>query len=368
MKTIVLTGGGSAGHVVPHLALLPGLKRRFDRIYYIGGLTGIEKDIIGKQAGIKYFGVTTVKLRRKLTLKNLAIPYRYIKGRKEAVKLLKELKPDVIFSKGGFVAVPVVSAAARLNIPVIAHESDITPGLANKLTAKKCRAICTTFKSAAEALGEKAVFTGAPVRAELYAGDKSGALAKVKITGNKPVLLVMGGSLGAKAVNAALRENLKAFTRAYDVIHICGKGNLLSGHSSLDLATPAGNETPGSYIQYEYADNIAELFAAADIVVSRAGSGAIHELLALKKPMLLIPLPKAESRGDQLLNAADFERRGIARILLQEEMTGKTLKEAADKLYLERQILTANMSREKNADGTANILKVIMDCVKTVGS
>ncbi len=385
----MLTGGGSAGHVVPHLALLPALKKRFDKIYYIGSLSGIEKDIIGKHPEIVYYGVTTVKLRRKFTLKNLAIPFKSIKGRREAETILRQLKPDIVFSKGGFVAVPVVSAAAKLKIPVVAHESDITPGLANKLTAKKCKKICTTFPAAAKLLGEKAVYTGAPIRPELY---KAAASAKgYDFTGEKPVLLVMGGSLGAKAVNAALRENLRLFTNAYDVLHICGKGNLLSANipekslvlkperlpdknnvfgarKPLQYIPPPAAESggkpnlPANYIQIEYTDDIAPLFAAADIVISRAGSGAIHELLALKKPMLLIPLPKTESRGDQLLNADDFKRRGIARVLLQEEMTSKSLKAAADKLYEERLILAANMQKEKNADGTANIMHVILEC------
>ena len=335
--------------MIPHLALLPLLKRKFDRIVYIGGHTGIENDIISKQTGIAYYGVTAVKLRRKLTLKNLAIPFKAAKGIGEAKRLLKQIKPDVVFSKGGFVAVPVVSAAARLKIPVVAHESDYTPGLANRLTAKKCKAVCATFEDTVKFMKANARFTGAPVRKELYKGDKDAVVKKHGFTGQKPVLLVMGGSLGAKAINAALRDNLREFCADYDVIHICGRGNAVSRQ-----AVP-------NYIQYEFTEDIAGLFAAADIVISRAGSGSIFELLALKKPMLLIPLPKAESRGDQLLNADYFQKRGIARVLRQENMTGKTLKAAADKLYQDRQNLIEKMSKENNSDGTENIFKVICE-------
>ena len=357
MRTIVLTGGGSAGHVIPHLALLPYLKNRFDKIYYMGGISGIEKDIIEKQSGITYRGVTAVKLRRKLTLKNLSIPFKVLKGKREAAALLKKIKPDIVFSKGGFVAVPVVLAAAKLKIPVVAHESDITPGLANKLTAGKCKAVCATFEDAAQRIGKNARFTGAPIRKELYSGDRAATMKRHSFSGSKPVLLVMGGSLGAKAINAALRESLADFCATYDIIHICGKGNLI---------TQNGKPQDGdkSYIQYEFTETIADLFAAADIVISRAGSGAIFELLALKKPMLLIPLPKAESRGDQLLNAGYFEKRGIAKVLLQEDMSGKTLKAAADNLYRERHKLIEKMNAEKNADGTENIFNVIIESIR----
>ena len=362
MKTIVLTGGGSAGHVIPHLALLPLLRQRFDRIVYIGGHTGIEKDIISKQAGVEYYGVTAAKLRRKLTLKNLAVPYKAVKGICEAKRLLKQIKPDVVFSKGGFVAVPAVFAAARLKIPVVAHESDYTAGLANRLTCRKCRAVCATFEDTVKLIKANGRFTGAPIRKELYKGDKAAVMKRHGFAGGKPVLLVMGGSLGAKAINAALRANLKEFCADYDIIHICGRGNSqpFGPLPAVPMATPPPL-TADHYIQYEFTEDVAGLFAAADVVISRAGSGSVFELLALKKPMLLIPLPKAESRGDQLLNAEYFCKRGIARVLRQENMTGKTLKAAADKLYQERQKLIDNMSKEKNADGTENIFKVICE-------
>ena len=326
MKRIILTGGGTAGHVTPNLALLPRLKEDGWEVHYIGSYQGIERDLI-TAAGIPYYGISSGKFRRYFDPKNFSDPFRVLKGCKEASALIRQLEPDVIFSKGGFVAVPVVLAARRHHVPAVIHESDITPGLANRICIPSARTICANFPETLNYLPkEKAVLTGTPIRPELFAGSRIRGLDFCGFTANRPVLLVMGGSTGAAAVNEAVWNLLPTLVRRFQIIHLCGRGKMNSAYAG----------TPG-YAQYEYiSKELPDLLAAADLVLSRAGANAICELLALRKPNILIPLPAASSRGDQLLNAESFERQGYSYILKEEELTNETLLTAITEVYDKR--------------------------------
>ena len=326
MKKIILTGGGTAGHVTPNLALIPSLQERGYEIRYIGSYQGMEKKLI-EDAGIPYSGISSGKLRRYFDLKNFSDPFRVIKGYEEACRLLKEFKPDVIFSKGGFVAVPVVMAARHRHIPTIIHESDMTPGLANKLCIPSAKKVCCNFPETLQYLpAEKAVLTGSPIRAELLKGDRLSGLQYAHLSAEKPVILVIGGSLGSVVVNQAVRGLLPRLLPDYQVVHICGKGHL---DESLIGTT--------GYVQYEYVDApLRHLFAAADLVISRAGANSICEILALHKPNILIPLSAAASRGDQILNASSFSKQGFSTMLEEEAMTGDTLYQAISDTYENR--------------------------------
>lgn len=346
---IVMTGGGTAGHVTPNLALIPLLKERGWQIAYIGGGDGIERGLIEAVEGVPFFGISTGKLRRYFDLKNLSDPFRVLKGLAQAHRILGRERPDVVFSKGGFVAVPVVYAAAMRRIPVVAHESDMTPGLANKLCAPFTRVLCTTFPETAKSV-KRGVHTGAPLRAELYHGEREKGLSMFSLDGHKPVLMMTGGSQGAVAVNTALRQALGRLLTTFDVLHLCGRGNL----------DPALEGKEG-YRQVEYvSEGMSDAFAAADIVLSRAGSNSICELLALKKPHLLVPYPKGStSRGDQVDNALSFEKRGFSRVLQQQDMTPDRLYEEIMQTWKRREELKGAMKKEPSADGTMAVLRQI---------
>lgn len=349
MKKIVLTGGGTAGHVTPNIALLPALSRAGYEISYMGSYDGIEKKLIADFA-IPYTGISTGKLRRYLDIKNLTDPFRVLKGFAEARKYLKEYRPDVVFSKGGFVSVPVVRAAAALGIPCIIHESDMTPGLANKLCFPVAEKICCNFPETMQMLPEgKAVLTGSPIRAELAQGNKIAGLDMCGFTANKPVIMVIGGSLGAANVNKAVRDSLPRLLEDFQVVHLCGKDKI----DNLLLATPG-------YKQFEYIKaELKDLFAMADIVISRAGANSICELLALKKPNLLIPLPAASSRGDQLLNAASFEAQGFSIVINEDDLTTELLVTKVQELFCNRQSYHDAMSRSGQMDSIRTIMRLI---------
>ena len=349
MKRIVLTGGGTAGHVTPNIALLPHLKKLGYDIQYIGSYDGIEKKLI-EELGISYHGISSGKLRRYFDIKNFSDPFRVAKGFFQAKKLLKQLKPDIIFSKGGFVTVPVVQAAKTQHIPVILHESDMTPGLANRLALPAALKICCNFPETVSHLPEgKAVVTGSPIREELRHGKRLSALQFCGFTADKPVLLSIGGSLGSVAVNQAIRSILPELLQSFQVIHLCGKGNL----------DPSLNDTSG-YVQYEYIKNeLADLFALADIVVSRAGANAICELLELRKPNLLIPLSAAASRGDQILNAASFQKQGFSVVLQEEDLTSDLLLDRILNLYENRQTYINAMDKSSASNAVDTIVALI---------
>lgn len=348
MKRIVLTGGGTAGHVTPNLALLPSLRTKGYDIHYIGSYEGMEKSLV-EDYKIPYHGIASGKLRRYFDWKNFTDPFRVIKGFFEANKLMKELKPQVVFSKGGFVSVPVVIAAKKNHIPAIIHESDMTPGLANRLCFNSAEKICCNFPETIDKLpAGKAVLTGSPIRAELLLGDASKAEEICNFDDkDKPVIMVVGGSLGAASVNAMIRKILPRLTEKFNVLHLCGKGKL---DESL-VGTPG-------YFQMEYAkDEMKDLFALSEIVVSRAGANAICELLALHKPNILIPLPASASRGDQILNAQSFSKQGFSVVLDEDsDFTEDSLYDAIINLYENREKYRETML---NSGQTNAVLKVM---------
>jgi len=353
-KKIVLTGGGTAGHVTPNLALIPELKKAGYDITYIGSYDGIEKKLIA-DFGIPYYGVSTGKLRRYLDPKNFSDPFRIMKGFAESRKLLKKIKPDIIFSKGGFVSVPVIRAASTLKIPCIIHESDITVGLANKLCFPVATKVCCNFPETMQYLPEgKAVLTGTPIRTELTEGSRSRGMEMCGFTDDKPVILVIGGSQGAGSINKIVRSTLPKLLNEYQVIHICGKDKM----DNLLLNKPG-------YAQFEYLkEGLKDAIALSDIVVSRAGANSICELLALRKPNLLIPLPASASRGDQLLNAASFEKQGFSMVLHEEDLDEKSFMNALAHLYENRQTFIDAMNKSDQMQPTLTIMKLIEECSK----
>lgn len=353
MKKIVLTGGGTAGHVTPNIALLPALKKEGFEIYYIGAKTGMEKGLVEK-TDVPYYGVSTGKLRRQMNFNNLKTNFtdifKVFSGIGEAKKIIKDIKPDVVFSKGGFVSVPVVIGAKLNGVPVIIHESDITPGLANKISMPFAKKVCTTFPETLNYVGDKGVFTGTPIREELFEGSKEAGLALCGFDGTKPVIMMMGGSQGAVKINKALRGCLDELLKDFAVIHLCGKGN-----SDKSL------ENKKDYKQFEYAsDELKDLFAATDIVLSRAGSNAINEFAALKKPSLLIPLPARNSRGDQILNAESFKKQGFSAVLDEDTMTHEILVKEIKSLYENRQKYIDAMEKRTVTNG----IEAVMDLIR----
>ena len=355
MKHIVLTGGGTAGHVTPNIALIPKLKEAGYKISYIGSYDGMERKLI-EDLGIPYYGISSGKLRRYFDPKNFSDPFRVVKGYFEAKKLLKKLKPNVVFSKGGFVSVPVVLAAKACKVPALIHESDMTPGLANKLCIPSAAKVCCNFPETVKCLPEnKAVLTGTPIRQELLSGDAREGLKFCGFNAAKPVILVIGGSLGSVAVNHAVRSILPELLKDFQVIHLCGKDKL---DASL-------NGTEG-YVQFEYIkDELPDLFAAADLIISRAGANSICEILALRKPNILIPLSAAASRGDQILNANSFAKQGFSTVLEEEVLTADTLSQAIEETYKNRQQFIDKMSESHLNNAVKTIMGLIHDCARS---
>ena len=349
MKRILLTGGGTAGHVTPNIALLPRLRELGYDISYMGSYDGIEKKLI-TEFQIPYYGISSGKLRRYFDPKNFSDPFKVLKGYGEAVRIIRKLKPDVVFSKGGFVSVPVVLAAKRCKVPCIIHESDMTPGLANKLAIPAASKVCCNFPETLQYLPkDKAVLSGSPIRQELLHGDALAARKFTGLTDDKPVILVMGGSLGAAAVHEAVRKILPTLLKDFHVIHLCGKGKLDASLSGLS-----------GYVQYEYInEELKDLFALADIVISRAGANSICELLALHKPNLLIPLSAAASRGDQILNARSFEKQGFSLVLEEEAISNEVLLQTIHRLYDERASFSEAMKASRQTDSIDTIVGLI---------
>ena len=346
-KKIVMTGGGTAGHVTPNIALFPALRAEDYEIHYIGSFDGIEKKLI-EDFDVPYYGISTGKFRRYFDPKNFSDPFRVMKGFFEARKILKHIKPDIVFSKGGFVSVPVVRAAASLKIPCIIHESDMTPGLANKLCIPVSRKICCNFPETFDMLPpEKAVLTGSPIREELSTGNKEVGLAFCGFNHEKPVIMVMGGSQGAAAVNQAIRDALPKLLEKYQVVHLCGKDKM----DNLLLTVPG-------YKQFEYIkEEMKDLLAMADLVISRSGANAISELLALRKPNILIPLPSG--RGDQLLNADSYEAQGFSIVINEDDLTTKVLLQKVEELWQNKETYVKTMSESKQRDAIGQIMGLI---------
>ncbi len=346
MKKIVFTGGGTAGHVYPCLAIIEELDPKEYEIHYIGG-HGMEKDIIKKEKNIIYHEIDPIKLERKLTLKNFLIPIKLFKSILQAKKILKEIDPCIIFSKGGFVAVPVVVAGAKLKKNVISHESDLSMGLANKIILKFCNKMCVSFDKTARG-NKKIIYTGQPIRKKVLNGRKTNLTFFNKLNKSKPTLLVLGGSSGAKFINEKIWENLEWLCEKYNVVHVTGKRcEQKYNHQN--------------YFQVDYAENIGDYLDCAEIVVSRAGSGAINEFLALKKPMLLIPLSKKCSRGDQIENAKLFKEYGYAEMIEEEEFNNNLFMEKLEDLTKNIKNYQKNMQKNAKNDANKKIIAVIKE-------
>ncbi len=350
---IILTGGGTAGHVTPNMALIPELKAKGYEISYIGSHNGIEKKLIA-DFNIPYYSISTGKFRRYFDPKNFTDPFRVCKGFMEARKLIKKIQPDVVFSKGGFVSVPVIKAAASLGVPCILHESDMTPGLANKLSFSSAKTICCNFPETLEMLPvDKARLTGTPIRKELMQGSKEAGKKFCGFTDDKPVIMVTGGSLGAQSINETIRFALPRLLPHFNIVHLCGKEKM----DNLKLQVEG-------YKQFEYVKNeMKDLFAMADIVVSRAGANAICELAALNKPNILIPLSAKSSRGDQIINAKSFEQQGFSVVIDNEELDEDILVESIFDVYENREKYIENMKKSNQFGATETILKIIEDTI-----
>ena len=341
MKKIVLTGGGTAGHIYPALALLPELKDY--EVYYIGS-NSLEKEILKNHTDIKFYEISAVKLQRKLTFKNLLIPFKLFKAIKKAKEVLKEIKPNVVFSKGGYVSLPVVYASKKLGIPVISHESDLSMGLANKLILKKCDVMCTSFPETMKT-NTKCVYTGQPIRQELLCGN--GSIVKQMFPCVKSILLVIGGSQGAKFINEVIWANVDVLTKDFNILHVCGKGNL-----NKRIKNP-------SYKQFEYVSNIGDFYAGTSIAISRAGCGVISELKANKIPSLLIPLSKKCSRGDQIENAKLYCKYGYCEMLEEEDYSKNRFLSLLKSVQTNRDKYINNMKKDKSPLANKKIVEII---------
>jgi UDP-N-acetylglucosamine--N-acetylmuramyl-(pentapeptide) pyrophosphoryl-undecaprenol N-acetylglucosamine transferase len=344
MKTIVLTGGGTAGHVMPNLALIPELKNYFNKIIYLGTSNGVEKNIVSKIKGVDFREIEAVKFVRKITLKNLAIPCKLLKSILHAKKVLKEINPSIVFSKGGFVSIPVAIAAWSLKIPVLTHESDLSLGLANKIIKKFAKYTLTSFEETSKDR-KKLVFTGSPIREQIFKGDAK--KLQLNFDENKKTLLILGGSLGAKAINDFIDFYLDTLLYKYNILHITGKGKL-------------NNKKLKNYHAIEYAENIEDFFAAADYVISRAGANVVFELLALNKPTVFIPLPKNESRGDQIDNAKYFFNKNMCEMLLQEDLNISNLLKSLNNLEKNEKTLKNNMKKLNLKNSNKKIVDLIL--------
>ena len=349
MQKILFTGGGSAGHVIPNVALIQELQKtgEYDLCYF--GTSGIEKGLI-TPLKIPYFTYAAPKLKRGCSFdaikNNLAIPHRFLQAISTAKKKLQEIRPDVVFSKGGYVALPVVYAAARLGIPCLTHESDLSPGLANKLMAKKCKRVLTAFPETAKRFS-RGVYCGQPLRGELFGRSKSAA--KRELTGGtqRKVILIFGGGSGSAAINDAIRKLAPALCRKYYLLHVCGKNGTLQ--SSLK-----------NYRQFPFIKDMGAAYAAADLIISRAGAGAVFETLALKKPAIFIPL-EGQTRGDQMENARYFSEKQLCYLLPQSRLDElpQTIERALADNGLKERLLTAPYS-----SGTKPALQIIRECLQ----
>lgn len=351
MKKIVFTGGGTGGHIMPNLSIIEEIKDKYE-IYYLG-TDGMEREIISKYPYIKFIEIPSVKLVRSLTPKNLLIPFKLVKSIKVCKDILSKLSPNLIFSKGGYVSIPVALAGHRLNIPILTHESDLTIGIANKIIAKKSKHICCTFEETANNYGKNAIHTGSPVRKQIFRGDKNKVLTKYKIDTSKPVITITGGSLGAQRINEVIWSNIDKLTKHYTLIHLVGKNKL---NKSL--------ENTKDYIQLEFTNNIEDYFNLSNLVICRAGSNTIFELLAIKKPMILLPLSKKSSRGDQILNAKNFYKKGYAEYILDESLNIETLIKNINTVLNNKDKYISAMSKSNKTNGTNDIIELIDKYIK----
>ncbi|WP_298625035.1 undecaprenyldiphospho-muramoylpentapeptide beta-N-acetylglucosaminyltransferase [uncultured Legionella sp.] len=351
-QRIVFTGGGTAGHVTPNLALIKEFSADGWNIHYIGSADGIEKGMI-QNIGIPFHAVNSGKLRRYFSFKNILDPFKIFIGVVQSFWLFHKLKPDVVFSKGGFVAFPVVVGAWLNRIPVVAHESDMTPGLANRLCFPFVNKICLTFEAGKKHFKrqDKIDVTGTPIRQQLFEGNKLRGLELCGFKADKPCLLVIGGSLGAGSINQSVRSALGELLKEYQVIHLCGKGKL---DASLDSLT--------GYRQFEYAnDELADLFAISSVVISRAGANSLYEILALGKPHILIPLSAQVSRGDQIQNARYFQGMGISVVIQDQSLNAGTLLNGLQEVMKNQMDIDNKIRALKIKSATDRIVAIIKE-------
>lgn len=350
MKSIVFCGGGTAGHVMPNIALIEKLNPKEIEIHYIGG-NGIEKDILKNYNYVKYHEIEAPKLIRRLTFKNLTIPFKLLKSISICKKLLKEIKPTLIFSKGGYLSIPVVMASK--NISIFSHESDYSMGLANKIIYRYSDIMFFSFSDTSLKYPKKGIFSGTPIRKNIFNGNKYKAKNSLNINNNLKNILIIGGSTGAKSLNDFIFNNIDTLTKSYNVIHITGKNK--NNYTDKKI---------NNYFPIEYVSDIENYLSLADIIISRAGSNAIFEFLALKKPMILIPLPLDQSRGDQILNADYFSKNGLAEVIYQEKLNYKTLEEKLNYINNNKNKIIKNLNNYKLDNGTNIILKEIKNKLK----
>ncbi len=351
---ILFTGGGSAGHVIVNLALIPIFQKEGWEIDYIGSKNGIERKLIEQLGGITYYPISTGKLRRYMSKENFKDPFKVMKGTMQAWRIIGKRKPSIIFSKGGFVSVPVIMAAKMRGVPAVIHESDFTPGLANKLAIPFSSKVLATFPETMTYLPEKkAEYVGAVIRDELFQGDKKKGLEMCGFSKAKPVLLIMGGSGGSERINNTVRASLDKLLPSFQIAHICGQGK-----------TDTSINRDG-YTQFEYVnETLKDLFAATDFVLSRAGSNAIFEFLALRKPMLLIPLSKEASRGDQIINAKSFVEKRYARVMEEEALTEDSLVHELSQLKEHAPIIIDNMKNYQSEKARDRVIEIIKNSGK----
>ncbi|MFD1037607.1 undecaprenyldiphospho-muramoylpentapeptide beta-N-acetylglucosaminyltransferase [Virgibacillus byunsanensis] len=353
-KRILFTGGGTAGHVIVNLALIPVFQREGWEVDYIGSKNGIERKLISQLDEVTYYPISTGKLRRYMSKENLKDPFKVLKGTAQAWRIIGKRKPSIIFSKGGFVSVPVVLAGKMRGIPSVIHESDFTPGLANKISTPFTQKVLATFPETMDYLPKKkAEYVGAVIRDELFQGSRKKGLEMCGFTDPKPVLLIMGGSGGSEKINETVRNSLDQLLTEFHVIHICGTGKI--------------DETieRKGYKQFEYVDEeLKDLFAATDYVLSRAGANAIFEFLALRKPMLLIPLSKGASRGDQIINAKSFMEKRYARVMQEENLAVESLMNEVFELKNNGSLMSINMESYKSEKAKERVIEIIMETKK----
>ena len=347
MATIILTGGGTAGHCTPNLALYPYLKNDFENIVYVGSENGIERNII-ENTEIPYYSIPCAKLNRVNKSKNFIMPFKVLLGVVKAGKILEKVKPDVVFSKGGYVSVPTVIAASIRKIPVITHESDYTVGLANKISSIYSKKVLTAFPETAKHV-KNGEYVGSPIRKSIFKASKEEALKSFGFNGKKPILLVTGGSQGAQIINKTLRKALPELLPKFDVIHVCGKNNV------------AQELSQKGYFQTEYINKIENAFAVCSVCVSRSGANTLFEVMSLKIPTVLIPLPQTASRGDQILNANYFQKKGLAHVLPQENLTPESLVLSVTSAYANRFNLLRNFESNPIKDASRQISRIIAD-------
>lgn len=353
MAKIMFTGGGTSGHITPNIAIINELKKE-NEIVYVGGKNSMEENLINKE-GIDFYGIASGKLRRYKSKENFVDVFRILKGTIQSIRLMFKLKPDLVFSKGGYVSSPVVWAAFLKRVPIIVHESDMTPGLSNRLSMPFAKKVCYTFPETEKYLkGTKNIETGMPIRSEILTGDAEKGLKHCDFVKDMPVVLVVGGSLGSKTINRQVRSSLNDLLKRYQVCHICGKGGI--DNSLLDLE---------GYKQFEYVTvNLANLLKMADVVISRAGATFIFEIVSLKKPNILIPLSLNASRGDQILNAKAFEEAGYSQVVSEEQLEKISIYTVVDQVYENRQGYIDTMESRKTKNGTKKIVTVIKSLLK----